>query len=294
LFQAIGLIIQSVINFRQEKVVADYRVIIGTLLMAFNIYRIIDREHASIADSTLFAILCGFLATSYLSRELKSNFQLLFITTINAIIFLAVLAMTFRIDQSSTYSRILIISIALVLYVIVILIIHLIRRNANQVTRIDFFDFIHGVVFIFAAFGALLVENAFSNGLYTSNLIFIGLVSEDLLKLIFAQNSNTVLDNDDDAYLFGDEMFLSKKETFVELGEARFLKKFKEFGFTSRQSEVALLLLTRMSRQEIADQLGIKIGTIGPHCNQIFKKSDTESRVDFVLKMKKIAEQTSH
>ncbi len=51
-----------------------------------------------------------------------------------------------------------------------------------------------------------------------------------------------------------------------------------EQGLTPRQSEVALLLTDGRSNQQIASQLGISIGTVKKHCQQVFCALEVDNR----------------
>lgn len=51
-----------------------------------------------------------------------------------------------------------------------------------------------------------------------------------------------------------------------------------EHGLTPRQSEVALLLADGQSNQRIASRLGISLGTVKKHCQQVFAALDVDNR----------------
>ena len=54
--------------------------------------------------------------------------------------------------------------------------------------------------------------------------------------------------------------------------------RLREQGLTRRQSEVALLLADGQSNQRIATQLGISLGTVKKHCQQVFSTLDVDNR----------------
>ena len=52
----------------------------------------------------------------------------------------------------------------------------------------------------------------------------------------------------------------------------------REHGLTPRQSEVALLLADGVSNQRIATRLGISLGTVKKHCQQVFGVLEVDNR----------------
>lgn len=54
--------------------------------------------------------------------------------------------------------------------------------------------------------------------------------------------------------------------------------RLSEHGLTPRQSEVALLLAEGQSNQCIASRLGISLGTVKKHCQQVFCALEVDNR----------------
>ncbi len=54
--------------------------------------------------------------------------------------------------------------------------------------------------------------------------------------------------------------------------------RLREQGLTRRQSEVALLLADGQSNQRIATRLGISLGTVKKHCQQVFSTLEVDNR----------------
>lgn len=57
------------------------------------------------------------------------------------------------------------------------------------------------------------------------------------------------------------------------------------FNFTTREREVALLLLDRFSRKEIAKKLSISLETVKMHYKNIFKKVGVNSKEEITTKL---------
>jgi DNA-binding NarL/FixJ family response regulator len=54
---------------------------------------------------------------------------------------------------------------------------------------------------------------------------------------------------------------------------------------TRRESEVVLLVGTGMSNREIAQQLGLSVGTVKLHVHHIFRKTGAKRRSNLVVQM---------
>ena len=56
-------------------------------------------------------------------------------------------------------------------------------------------------------------------------------------------------------------------------------------GLTHRESEVVLLVGGGMSNREIAQRLGLSVGTVKIHIHSIFRKTGARRRSDLVVQM---------
>jgi DNA-binding NarL/FixJ family response regulator len=56
-------------------------------------------------------------------------------------------------------------------------------------------------------------------------------------------------------------------------------------GLTSRESEVVVLVGTGISNKEIAQQLGLSIGTVKQHVRSIFRKTGARHRYDLIAQI---------
>jgi DNA-binding NarL/FixJ family response regulator len=54
-------------------------------------------------------------------------------------------------------------------------------------------------------------------------------------------------------------------------------------GLTPREREVVLLVGTGMSNKEIAQRLGLSVGTVKLHVHSIFLKTGARSRIELVM-----------
>jgi DNA-binding CsgD family transcriptional regulator len=57
---------------------------------------------------------------------------------------------------------------------------------------------------------------------------------------------------------------------------------FNEYGITSRESEIIMLICAGKTNQEIADQLFISLATVKDHNHNIFRKTAVRNRVELV------------
>ncbi len=56
-------------------------------------------------------------------------------------------------------------------------------------------------------------------------------------------------------------------------------------GLTRREREVALLVGTGMSNKDIAEQLGLSVGTVKIHIHNILQKTGARHRYDLIAQM---------
>jgi DNA-binding NarL/FixJ family response regulator len=56
-------------------------------------------------------------------------------------------------------------------------------------------------------------------------------------------------------------------------------------GLSRRESEVVLLVGTGLSNKEIAQQLGLSVGTVKQHLHSIFCKTGARNRVELIVQM---------
>jgi two-component system nitrate/nitrite response regulator NarP len=56
-------------------------------------------------------------------------------------------------------------------------------------------------------------------------------------------------------------------------------------GLTPRENEVVLLVGTGISNKEIAQQLGLTVGTVKIHMHSIFRKTGARRRTELVVQM---------
>jgi DNA-binding NarL/FixJ family response regulator len=56
-------------------------------------------------------------------------------------------------------------------------------------------------------------------------------------------------------------------------------------GLTRRENEVVLLVVSGMSNQEIARQLGLSVGTVKLHVHSIFRKTGARRRYDLIAQI---------
>lgn len=61
---------------------------------------------------------------------------------------------------------------------------------------------------------------------------------------------------------------------------------FEGYGFSKRETEVALLLLQGMTMRQISAELNISQSTVNTYCNSIYRKCGINSRTELILKFK--------
>jgi len=61
----------------------------------------------------------------------------------------------------------------------------------------------------------------------------------------------------------------------------------KEYNFTNRENEIALQIIKGDSYKKIAENMFISYGTVRKHASNIFIKSDTTNRDQFIKKFSK-------
>ena len=75
-----------------------------------------------------------------------------------------------------------------------------------------------------------------------------------------------------------------KKVTLIKTGEEKsedFMKKL-----SSREKQIAELMISGKSDKEIAEELFISPGTVASHNKKIFKKLEVHSRVELMNKLR--------
>ena len=61
---------------------------------------------------------------------------------------------------------------------------------------------------------------------------------------------------------------------------------FEKYDFSTREKEIATLIIEGKSDKEIASQLNISPQTVATHNKKIFKKADVHSRVELINKVR--------
>ena len=83
-------------------------------------------------------------------------------------------------------------------------------------------------------------------------------------------------------------MATPNQENEQENGQYKDNKQFEQLDIlTSREKEVALLVLDKLPYSEISDKLDISIRTVKAHTKHIFEKFNVKNRLRFILKFHK-------
>ena len=90
---------------------------------------------------------------------------------------------------------------------------------------------------------------------------------------------HSFIGNDDE-----ESVISSKEVTLIKTGEEKsedFMKKL-----SSREKQIAELIISGKSDKDIAEELFISLGTVASHNKKIFKKLDVHSRVELMNKLR--------
>jgi DNA-binding NarL/FixJ family response regulator len=62
----------------------------------------------------------------------------------------------------------------------------------------------------------------------------------------------------------------------------------EEFGLSAREVEVARLVFSGKSREEIANELGCSVGSVRTYIDRVFKKLQVEDRLAMALRIVRV------
>jgi len=275
--QASGLGIHLLFSTRMTKeTLLSSKTLVGFGLLFFNVVRLVNNHSSGFWDAFFFSVTCGLLAAIFIESEVKSRSRLVLAILANIGLFFILLAFTYRMENISHQDRMLLLAGALIFYSVVVSMLKLLSWKKGSVVKNHLPKFLLGTIFSIGALVTLFSDDEQLHGLLTTNFIFVSLVIFQILKpKVFDFWKSTNIQGEGNTVLLH-----SENDTSLDSLDQR----LKPYKLTKRQAEIARLLLKRMSRTQIADQLNISESTVSTHCSALFEKTDTFSRSDFILK----------
>ena len=82
--------------------------------------------------------------------------------------------------------------------------------------------------------------------------------------------------------------FFSKQQPTAETPSTFNQKSLQDFGLSSREAEILVLIEKGMTNQEIADQLFVSLSTIKTHTSNIYAKLSVKNRTQAIVKARSI------
>lgn len=275
LLQGVGTVLQARIDIKIRKQdILSNRMIIALLLILYNWFRLLEVADNTTLDLCFFVLNCGFVSTLILESQIKNRSRFLIVALANVLLFSVVFLVTFWIDGIGFHERLLILSLVLIIYFVAFTITRHFSGVSSSQTQGSLDTFFASIVFIFIAFGSLLIREYELMGVLTLNVFYLGYVAKDLLLFRY----------------YGGTTRMTPQNTSNQNSIEDVLAPFQ---LSERQLKVAKLLLENKSVPEIASQLGVSDNAIYQHCHLINKKTGSISTIDFVFRYSKLDAQES-
>jgi DNA-binding CsgD family transcriptional regulator len=127
--------------------------------------------------------------------------------------------------------------------------------------------------FIIPLSGALLIDIRMPGIQLTVNMIFLIFASEYVLRVQRVGGGNMTL------------LWEPVSQKLQSIEDSEPVNPLLFYGLTVSEMEVAELVLQGKTAPEIAEELGRKTGAIHQHMSHIYRKTNTRSAQEFVVKM---------
>lgn len=301
--QILGFGAKFILDYRYKKATTLSNIhFVGILMFLYNMSRIIRGGQFSTLDLIGFAVLCGFAAALLFQTETKTRIRFFILSIANSVIFLLVLAFSLRIQRISFHNQMFLMAVALNMYFVIYSLISVFRFANKEDQELNPSRIAIGALSVVFSFSTLLFSDETVFGLLTINFIFLAFIGLEYALFFLFNENNANSSSELSTELIDEKQFFENtpsddSEVKQSLNSSNSDEADSEnpiqgelllenYNLTERQLEIAYLLLTPMTRDQIADKLVISISTVGTHSHEIYKKTGTKHRTEFILKFK--------
>lgn len=258
-FQGAIFVVHTFFSVRVRKVsLVNSIFYFAVLVFGYNWFIQLSKVEGTFIDLILYYILTVYYTSILFAspQKIQSRFHLI-LTGINAVFIGVIFYFVESFSRIEPEDRIFVFTAIILMYHSLYTVHVLFKILAKESIEFKgFSSMITPILFSVLVVLSLLFTNQGYKGVVSMNIFFLGLVTDDMLRYYLKKQIKTEPNFDPSS--------------------------FKNFNLSPKESEVADLILKGISNQEIADTLSMSVNTVHKHCSNVYKKTHTQSRYDFM------------